>query len=328
MSVTCFPIETLERRLLLSSASTMGEGLFGSVDGRNRTVSFTEADGTVVSASLKGGGSGRLVSEEGRIRLELDGTGSRSALVLKVRGGADRAAAIQDVLISGSLRSIKAASLDVLGTVSASGSIGSMTLRNVTGGTVAAREIGSLTLSGSLSDATILSGVYLGSDHALGGVDAAADLANPASIARVLVKGAMTSSFVGTGVHPMDGGVGDGNDSLVGGSSIGKITVHGPVSDDSHFAAAQYPTTALLAGLHLDPHQSPTFIDFAPHEPADPSHPTAPSPTDPTHPTDPTPTDPTHPTDPAPTDPTHPTDPTDPAQPTDPAHPSDPTHAV
>ncbi len=99
------------------------------------------------------------------------------------------------------------------------------------GGSLGAVMIGnSAHTTSTLTGSSLLAGVYLGDDFAIGGAD---DIYSRAGqIASVTVKGAVTQSVIAAGVMPINGVFGDGNDvaspgTLGSGKAIGALTFGG-----------------------------------------------------------------------------------------------------
>ncbi len=214
---------------------------FGKVGKKQQPAVFTLPDGGKATIGFQGGtGTAMLVGSH--IRLVVTAASAQgAALSVKVAGGSGRVT-LDDVTVTGSLRSFKGASADLAGSLFASGTIGTVELGQVTG-TIAAAGGAIRALSvASLSGAHILSGANLGSDGRLGGSGSKVDGFAGGSIGALRVSGDVSASVVGAGLNPVDGLFVNGNDLVIGGtaSSIRTILVRGSVDGSSRFAAGAF----------------------------------------------------------------------------------------
>jgi hypothetical protein len=143
--------------------------------------------------------------------------------------------------------------------IHAGGALKSATLGGVTGGTWAIPGgIGTLHITGALSNTNIFAGADTGPDDVLNTAD---DVFVPANIGSIFVGGAVTSSLVvagGTfpaGSTPILAGLG-----LLGDARIGSITARGAVSADSRFLAARLPLFANFDRLLVKTSNDPRFV--------------------------------------------------------------------
>ncbi len=132
---------------------------------------------------------------------------------------------------------------------------------NVTSATITGAKIGAISIGKDLTDSLILAGAQLGADHALGGAGANADTFSQGTIAKFRAGGAVSASLVGAGFSSTDGTYGNSDDSLVGAkkSTITSVTVVGPASGDSLFAAGVV-RSARLDGAKVNPLKDPHFF--------------------------------------------------------------------
>ena len=118
----CNLLERLESRSLFSHAG-VEVGQFGEGAGVGEGMTFIDPDGTEVSVTLRGGGSGRVYSDGQSIDLETTGTGPRSRLAIRRRAGGDGRANLRDVIVTGSLSSLDAPGSQIAGNVTVSGTV-------------------------------------------------------------------------------------------------------------------------------------------------------------------------------------------------------------
>jgi hypothetical protein len=128
-------------------------------------------------------------------------------------------------------------------------------------GLVAAYDIGTITINGSVFNATILSGADLGTDLALGGAGDEADLFFSGVISKLYVKGAVTASTFGAGLDPANGILNDGDDFVTGKkrSTFSSLTIKGIADSDTTFAGGKFGRPR-IGGTSIDPNGDPRFI--------------------------------------------------------------------
>lgn len=256
------------RRLIVPGAITAGPlagtliGNFGVVNGKLKKLTVTDSDGTRITFILAGG-TGQLFQNGDRYSITVNDGGKGVTLTITGKGG-DGRVSLDDVTISGTLKSMSAKNSDIFSSLHVTGAIGKLTLGNIngvvwSGGSIAGATAGALTGSfyatgalgkltfgnvagtiasgsgvigavsaASLDNARILSGANLGADGLVSGTGSGAndDSYGKGAIGSINVKGAITSSFIGAGVNPVDQTFGNTGDQLVGGtaSSIASIT--------------------------------------------------------------------------------------------------------
>ena len=105
---------------------------FGTFDGRrNVKLVMTDPDyGTVATLSLSGPGWGELNDTEGDGTVVLTDTTAASSFTVVVKGGQGFVQA-GSVVVNGSLKSISAAAVDIMGDITVTGTLGSAKLRDV-----------------------------------------------------------------------------------------------------------------------------------------------------------------------------------------------------
>jgi hypothetical protein len=220
--------------------------------GRKALV-FADADGTVATVSLRGGGTAYAFQESDRVNLTLRGTTARSALRVTTRGGDGRVKLGDVTAAGGPVATVNAPAADLLGNLAVAGSVARLTLGDVSGGTVAAAgPIGRATVAG-LSGAKFLSG-------ATPPTPTRGATFGPGFIGRLTVRGSVASSIVGAGLDPVNGQFLDADDRVIGGpaSVIQSIVVQGGVDEASRFVAGAFKT-ARLPG-RVDPSTDPKFV--------------------------------------------------------------------
>jgi hypothetical protein len=236
-------------------------GAFGLVNGRTALLKFADPDGTGVIASLKGGGTAQAFLEDGRVVVELTGTGPTSTLSLKGKGG-DARISLGGLHVAGPLKGLKATTADLFGTLFVAGPVGTINLGTINGGTVAAAgNVLGVTVKGGILNGRILAGVNLGADGELGGGD---DTAAAAILRKVAIGATATGSIFAAGVLPgANGTYGDGDDVGTGAaSSILSFSSRGDVDATSRFEAGTFGR-AKIGRTRADPSTDPRFMLLA-----------------------------------------------------------------
>lgn len=205
----------------LSVSGSVGNAVLGAIQGN-----VTIANGV---SSFTGGNLAGTFSAAGSVgRLSLGA----------VSGNVD---------VTGNLANLSAGA--VSGTIYSGGALGHAKVGSVTGQIVAATGIGSL-YAASLDKATILAGANLGSDGLLGGTGSAMDTYGAGDIDLLHVAGAISASFIGAGVNPVDGIFGNGNDTSAGASLIKSIFAASADSttrfESSAFGIARLPKKLVI----------------------------------------------------------------------------------
>ena len=245
------------------------EWQFGAVPGRtgNTVLNILDADGTRVTFTLTGPGTGEVIRDGATWDVHVTGTTSASAVTILTNSAGNGRVTLNDIHVQGPLAALTAATTDITGTVAVDGPVTALTLGSVQGGVVAAPSITALTIGipflapGHLTNATILIGANLGQDGKLGGAGVNADTFGPGQLGSLILSGAMTNSTVRVGVDPVDGAFGNGNDVIRGGSasSITLIAITGQMSSTSRIIAGALPATALVNGASVNTATDPRF---------------------------------------------------------------------
>ncbi len=110
---------------------------FGNLPGRgNAILEQVDPEGTIVQFQLFNGGTGTVSQDDdGRFDITVTGAGANSQLGIATSGG-DGIVDIDDIDIAGSISSVTGANARLFGSLSVSGTLGTLTLGNV-GGTAA-----------------------------------------------------------------------------------------------------------------------------------------------------------------------------------------------
>jgi uncharacterized delta-60 repeat protein len=295
------------RRLIVpgtvgNSIQSTFRGAFGILNGKKTKLVLTDTDGTKITITLTGGqGSATQVGDGGpgtKIRLDITASDPKGCVLSISTHGGDKRASFSDIVITGAVRSMKATTSDISGTLSIGGAAGNVTVGNVSGnitvggglGTLKAGAVGGTiavdgnihtmklgdvtgviaaagsihTLSAhSLTGAKVLAGTALGSDNQIGGGGSAADAYAAGTIDSLKISGAIGSSFVGAGIDPVDAAYGNANDTEAGGalSIIGSISAKKGADAASGFEAAAFKSVHIPK--KVDPATDPRFRIFA-----------------------------------------------------------------
>lgn len=222
------------RRLNIPGSSTVGQ--FGFVNGKQTKLAFVDADGTLVTLSLKGG-VGTALYDGTNIDLSLSGTSAASTLGITTKGG-DGRARLGDVRSDAAFGSVTAKTSDVSGTAFFNGSLKKIDIGTLTGGLATSGSIANATFRGDLAGAVVLAGANLGADGEIGGSD---DTYGAAAITKFTVAGTVAASAVGAGFDPVDGVFLNGGVIAGGAASIIKtISVKRVVDGASRFFAGAF----------------------------------------------------------------------------------------
>ena len=157
------------------------------------------------------------------------------------------------IIVTGNI--VNLATGDVSGEIYAGGSLVHAKVGAVTGLVAVASTLTSLTAA-SLSSAIILAGAALP-----GGVldlSGSTDTFGAGTIGTLHVNGAISSSFVGAGVNPVDGVFGNGNDTSAGASLIKTIYAKGGADAATRFESSAFGTAHLPKAV--DPEVDSRFI--------------------------------------------------------------------
>lgn len=221
-------------------------GAFGTINKKNVKLTFTTPDGTSVSLALKGATGNAFLAGD-QVRLSITQVGSSNvnqstgtSLTVTTRGG-NRSVNFGNITVNGALKSITARSADLFGTLYASQSIGTASLRNIESGAAIVSDGPITTLNlASLTSAKIISGASLDSTGLIDG----STTYGPGKIRTVTISGAATNSLVAAGVDPIAGNFLDSADTAFGGvaSLIQTFSAHGGIDAVSHLVSGKITT--------------------------------------------------------------------------------------
>jgi hypothetical protein len=190
--------------------------------GGGETLTFTDADGTPVTLSIKGPGSGSVFfasAGSNAARIVLDGTTTASTLAFKGD------TSVGDLVVNGSLKSLGSKTTDLTGHIFVTGSVGKITFDDVTGATLNVAAGAATLTADQIQDLSI---------DAAGGIkslkvgqwtdtDATADIITTPTLTALSVKNAFQAGITA--------------------GTIGKITIGGALS------GAAIRSEQVIAGL-------------------------------------------------------------------------------
>jgi hypothetical protein len=246
------PISGIDASLVpapTASAAAQAVHEFGSFSGRKNVKLVLPSGGGLVTYSLSGAGSGTVGNDGG---ITLTGSSSASKLTITAKGTAP---VLPSIIADGAIGSITASTTTLTGTLSSPAAIGKVTIAALSGATIAAPTIASLTIKSGVANSHILAGVQLGADNALGGGN---DTFAAGTMGTIKIGGAVTASIIGAGLDPVDGVFLNGNDQLLPGGSIKSFSAGG-LSADSKVLAASLPATAKVGGAKVTTASDPRF---------------------------------------------------------------------
>ena len=226
-------------------------------DGGEKAVTFTEADGTVGTVTLKGGGSATLhitgsgltqtttskgATVEGDAAIEsvtATGTTDASTLTFKTKGG-DRRISVAALTSDGAFKNVAGKTVDMIGDVNIAGTVAKLDLRSMTGigvslgGTSGSDTQPSITVAGAITASDITSGATIKSlkvTEVVGGTDADTAITAP-SMTKLTVAGDFDQGLELTGSLGSGSIKGDlsGPEWTIGGN-VGKFSANSTSSD-------------------------------------------------------------------------------------------------
>lgn len=255
-AVTSSPL----RRLNVPGSGSLGT--FGVVPGvkGSKKLMFQDADGTFVTISLKGKGTGQAFYNGTTPDLVL-ANAAGSSLMITTSGGSDGRTSIRNVQADGALKSVTAKSTDLAGTFSVvGGGINKVSIGNVTGTFAVAGPIVSFASSGDVKG-KVLSGASFGVGGRAGGSGSAADTFSEGRIGKIAVAGQTVGATFAAGVDPVDQKLLNGDDRLVGGSgsAIGSVAIKGGADASTRFVAGAFAKKVKLP-QPVDPFADPRFM--------------------------------------------------------------------
>jgi pimeloyl-ACP methyl ester carboxylesterase len=247
-----------ELRFAAPFASPTGKSLIYAADENPSEMILNGATGaTSISVTVAGGartpielitinGSARLVNAPSADLTNLTAAGSIGSLTI------GSAAAGGNWYVAGAIGKIHAGSFAAGSLIDVVGAVASIITKGDFNGSLAAATIGTFTIGGSATGATVYAGTDFGSDAALGGTGTASDDFNAGTISSVKVHGAVDGSVFAAGLDPVDGIYFDGDDQLIPNGLI-KSFAAASLSDDSHVLAAALPQKVKLGHVTVVP---------------------------------------------------------------------------
>ncbi|MEL6554066.1 MAG: peroxidase family protein [Cyanobacteria bacterium J06621_11] len=231
-------------------------------DVNNLTLSSAVAidDFDAASWTTSGDGNNQLHAPEIR-ELDIKGDFSADVVVagdLKTAKVAGSASGIWT--IGGDNRLTKLGATTADWSLAVDGQLNYLDVQSTLQGTIATDKIKRVFIGGDLNNVKLLVGADLGADGVLGGDN---DIYNSGEIEEFIVNGNIFSSVIGAGLDPRDSAFTNGNERLVAGGRIRKLTVRGNVSDDSLFAAESWPKKSRIGGQIVDPETDARFLTVA-----------------------------------------------------------------
>ncbi|HEX4123949.1 MAG TPA: hypothetical protein VHY37_04420 [Tepidisphaeraceae bacterium] len=215
-----------------SSTSTVSTPVIGTFGGSGKAAHFslTTAAGTAVAMTLTGGTATVYQDGSGYDLTVTASPGAGAALVVNTRKG-DKTVDLNNITVTGTLKSMTAKSASLTGTFAVSGDIGKLNAGAITGTIASAGGLISAITAATLSDATILSGANLSSSG---------DFYASGSIGSITVTGAITDSLIGAGYNAS-------NNAVLGGESsvIHTIVAKKGADADTRFIAGAFGTAKL-----------------------------------------------------------------------------------
>jgi hypothetical protein len=231
-------------------------GTFGLVSGSRKAqkLTYTDADGTKITFTIKGGTGTAFLGNDGKINLVLS-DGGTGGMTVGIKGaGGDGRVALGDISASGTVKAMAAKNSDLSGAFCISGSLGKLSMGNLASGAAlcSAGNIASVALA-SMTGAKILAGANLGADAAFGGTGASTDSYGAGSIGSLKVAGEINGSTVGAGLDPVDATFGNEDDALVDGAATSFIkSISARAADStSRFLAGAFSKVKI--GTKVDP---------------------------------------------------------------------------
>jgi hypothetical protein len=202
-------------------------GSFGSGTQNPKGLTFTDADGTIITTSIKVG-QGQVFLENGAYEIDLTGTTGASALSIKTKGGNGRMS-LGDSTATGGLKSITGKTTDLVGTFATGGPLGKATLGNVNGGALVIGAGGQVALT--VADVTNFS---IDSDSAIKSIkanswadDGAPDLISTPDFGSLTVKGNFGADIDAGNVKSVKVGGALAGSSIRTAGNVGKVTAAG-----------------------------------------------------------------------------------------------------
>lgn len=215
-----------------SSVSTVTTPVLGTFGGSGKASHFslTTSTGTAVAMTLTGGTATIYQDGSGYDLTITADPGAGAALTFTTHKG-NNTVDLNDLTVTGNLKSMTAKTASLTGTFAVSGTIGKLNAGVITGTIASAGGLISAITAATLTDATILSGANLSTSG---------DFYAAGSIGSITVTGAVTDSLIGAGYNA-------NNNAVLGGESsvIHTIVVKKGADADTRFIAGAFKTAKL-----------------------------------------------------------------------------------
>jgi hypothetical protein len=246
------PAATLGSTKALASLTVTGGDLSGDVNLAGASGGITVKTGNL-SGHLKAASFGAVSVTAG------DFSGSLTSLTPAAALGRVKALTsltVSDGNLTGDIRLLGAS-----GAITVKAKPALLAAGSITGASIVASTIASLTVARDLTRSIILAGADLGADYSFGGGDDtfAAGTIGAVKIGRD-VSGA--GSIIGAGFSSTNTTLKDGDDAIIGGvaSIIASLTVTGAAAPESYFAAGLFQTAPKIAGAIITPATDGRFL--------------------------------------------------------------------
>ena len=181
---------------------------------------------------------------------------------ITVKGGS-----ISGELVADSFGAIAITGGDLTGDIRATDRIGKINVKasklaggNITGASIFAEAIASLSVAKNVAGSIILAGANLGADKVLGGGN---DTFIAGTIGAVKIGGNVSGgSVIGAGLSPTDGIFNNGDDTIIDGiaSIIKSLTIGGTAAPDSYFATGKFKAAPKIGGVKIAPTTDGRFL--------------------------------------------------------------------
>jgi hypothetical protein len=237
-------------------------GQFGSgLDRKSRKVTYTDADGTLVSLSLTGG-VGTFYVSNNTFHVDVIGASATASLTIAGKGG-DGRVRLGLINVQSSLKAVVAKTSDLVGTLYVGGSVDTLVLGSLTGGTLGVGgDVQSLSVRGGIATSAMLLGASLGTDGVLGTFDGLQDTFGPSVVRRINVTGGVAGSAFGVGVSPgVDGDLGTIDDEFGAGagSMLTTLRIKGGTDILTTFSVSGGTPKRVALPKAVDPLLDPRF---------------------------------------------------------------------
>lgn len=247
-------------------------------NGGTKFATYTDADGTTATLTLKGAGSatinfasastltqtpsrkGVIVSGSGATIGGITTTGTNGASVLSITTKGGTKFISIGGLTTQSLKSITGKGVNLTGAISTSGAIGSLALASISNGTLAAPSVGSIVTTGDFSDGVSLTGTGVDLNKFQAGSVSGGTWLVAGSIKSISDKGNFSATIDAGSITTLNvkGGISNGGLQLTAsGADLKTLTVGGGISSSEinaagslgNLSAANLSSSEIYAGV-------------------------------------------------------------------------------